>query len=108
MLATFIVAGVLALCLYATEKGSFRLAAIDHFDHCSIQLFSLRDITFRDRRILSYHQDMAWMLNRVADLRGEPQTFDPFPEKSFEEIAKAMNDSPWCVFPPSHHPGRSD
>jgi hypothetical protein len=105
MLATLIVAGGLARGLCASEKGGFRLAALEH---CSIQSLSPRDTTFRDQCAISYHQFMARMLDSVADLRGEPQRLDAFPERSFGEIVEALNEIPSSAFPPFNQPGQPD
>jgi hypothetical protein len=97
MIATLIAGGALALSRSAAEEGSFRLAACRHTMQ-SAQAFG--DATFCDRLALGVHKLIASLLDRVADLRGEPDRIEAFPGVPFDEIAGLIIKSPTCAFPP--------
>jgi len=99
MVATLIAGAALAVVLSAAEQRSFRVAA-RHHNMKNLPAFG----GDWDRSVLGYHYHtlMERMLDYVADLRGEPESTDPFPGVSYDEVVKLLNESPKCVFPPFH------
>jgi hypothetical protein len=72
-----------------------RLAA----SYVVLDLRDPRDLSQRDRLIGIYHDVMADVFDRIADLLGEPLREDPFPDKTFEELRASIEDAPGCGFP---------
>lgn len=99
MVATLIAGAASAVVLSAAERRSFRDAA-RHHNMKTLAAFG----GDWDRSVLGYryHTLMERMCDLVADLRGEPESTDPFPGVSFDEMVKLVNESPQCVFPPFH------
>lgn len=96
---------IVAVAAAATTLGlGINTVRHTHFRRLAVSyvVFDLRDpqdLSWRDRLIRIYQDIMADVLDRTADILGEPVREDAFPGKTFEEIRASVEEAPSCRFP---------